>query len=321
MSILVLGSYVQAHCLSVAHLPAPGESLTAEGLLSEHGGKGFNVGVGLHRLGAEVSLLLPLGRDAAADAAKHCLTAEGMSSDWFLPLGDRSGFGVGFIGPGGENFLAVYPGANALLNAGHVGQAMAALPALSLVYAQFEIPDPPIRAAFEIARRRGGVKTLLNPSPWRTPDHQILALTDMLVLNETEAANLFNLNTDRIEPAHCLAHLATWATQIGWSGELLIVTLGDRGCVALSAAGVFHQAAWPVLALDTTGAGDAFSAGLAKSWLDTDCVEEALRKASACGAWVAARNGVLRSLPTGSEIDRFIATNPIPKSPLVRPNF
>ncbi|OAI14893.1 MULTISPECIES: ribokinase [Methylomonas] len=320
MSILVLGSYVQAHCLNVEHLPAPGESLAAESLLSEHGGKGFNVGVGLHRLGAEVSLLLPLGRDAAADSASRCLMAEGMNVDWLLRIGDQSGFGVGFIGPSGENFLAVYPGANALLDAGHVRQAIVALPGLALMYAQFEIQDAPIRAGFEIARQRG-MATMLNPSPWRALDPEILALTDILVLNQTEAAHLFNLNNDGIEPAQCLLELATRAKRIGWSGKLLIVTLGDQGCVALSDGRVCRQAAWPIVAADTTGAGDAFNAGLAIGWLETHRAEDALLKASACGAWVAARPGVLKSLPTGAQIERFIATNPIPINQLVRPNF
>ncbi|WP_446810459.1 PfkB family carbohydrate kinase [Methylomonas sp. 2BW1-5-20] len=312
MPILVLASYIRAHCLNVERLPVSGESLQAGGLITEHGGKGLNVGVAAHRLGADVAMLLPLGEDA--DEAIELLLNEGLDNRLTLKLGPQSGFGVGFIGPDGENFLAVYPGANALLNSEHVEKSLAALPRLELIYAQFEIPESPVRTAFDIARRRGGIRTMLNPSPWHRPDPELLALTDILVVNETEAALLFGVSDSEIRRDQCLNGLSVWARQIAWSGELLVVTLGEHGCVALTGDTILHQPAWPVAAADATGAGDAFSAGLASALLQQLSVPEALRKACACGAWVAAHHGVLRSLPTQIEIDRFIETNPIPKA-------
>ncbi|AMK75328.1 MULTISPECIES: ribokinase [Methylomonas] len=311
MPILVLASYVHAHCLNVERLPTSGESLQANGLLEEHGGKGLNVGVAAHRLGAEVALLLPLGHDVVADEVSELLEHEGLDSRWFLKTGPQSGFGVGFIGPNGENFLAVYPGANALLNKEHVEIALAALPDLNLIYAQFEIPEVPIRAAFEIARQRG-IRTMLNPSPWRQPDSDLLKLTDILVLNETEAALLFGLSTNEISLEQCLHSLPNWAEQIAWPGELLLVTQGEEGCVALTKDKVIHQPAWPVAAFDATGAGDAFSAGLATALLNNLSLVNALSRACACGAWVAAHQGVLKCLPTQIEIDSFIETKPKP---------
>jgi ribokinase len=313
VSILVLASYVHAHCLHVERLPGSGESLQATGLLQEHGGKGLNVGLAAHRLGAEVAMLLPLGMDAVADSVITLLKNEGLDDRWLLRTGPQSGFGVGFIGPNGENFLAVYPGANALLNKEHVEQALAALPGLNLIYAQFEIPEAPIRKAFEIARQ-SGIRTMLNPSLWRRPDPDLLKLTDILVVNETEAASLFGLNNSEISLERWMNNLANCAEQIAWSGELLVVTLGEAGCVALTKDNVVYQPAWPVAALDATGAGDAFSAGLATALLNNLSSNKALSRACACGAWVAEHHGVLGCLPSQAEIDNFMQTNPRPKA-------
>lgn len=312
MSILVLASYVHAHCLNVERLPRSGESLQATGMIEEHGGKGLNVGIAAHRLGAEVAMLLPLGMDSAADEVIELIKNAGMNSRWLLKTGPQSGFGVGFISPTGKNFLAVYPGANTLLKEEHVEQTLASLPHLNLIYAQFEIPEAPIRRAFQIAGQLG-IRTMLNPSPWRQPDPGLLKLTDILVVNETEAAALFGLSNNVISLAQWLSNLCKWAQQIAWSGELLVVTLGEAGCVALTKGLVLHQPAWPIAALDATGAGDAFSAGLATALLNNLSLTEALRLACASGAWVAKHHGVLGCLPTPAEIDHFIKTNPIPK--------
>lgn len=307
MRIFVLGSYVNAHCLHVARLPSRGESLAAETMWTEHGGKGLNLAVGMHRLGAQVDTLLPIGEDSAADAVLHYLQTEGLDTRWVVRTGGQSGFGVGFVDPGGANFLAVHAGANALLDASHVAQAAAALAMADLVCAQFEIPEAPILAAFRHARSRN-IRTLLNPSPWRVPGPELLALTDILVLNESEAARLFGPPASTgLSPAEWLDALPAWADSFGWRGDCLAVTLGALGCVALAGrAEAVYQPAPPVTAVDTTGAGDAFSAGLATASARGKSLPDALQWACACGAWVAARRGVLQALPTTEQIEAFI---------------
>lgn len=203
----VLASYVNSHCLQVERLPLPGESLCAASRWAEHGSKGLNVGLGAHRLGVKVEMLFPLGADSIADSVLQFLQDEGLDSRWALKVGEHSGFGVGFVAANGENFLAIYPGANALLTAEHVEQTMTVLPSIDLVYGQFEIPEAPILAAFRRARLQG-IRTMLNPSPWRLPNAELLALTDILIINETEAALLFGQqDTGRIPPEQWLSRL------------------------------------------------------------------------------------------------------------------
>lgn len=312
MTIFVLASYVNAHCLQVECLPLPGESLCAASRWAEHGGKGLNVGSGAHRLGVIVEMLLPLGADSIAESVLQFLQDEGLDSRWALKVGEQSGFGVGFVADNGDNFLAIYPGANALLTAEHVEQTMTTLPPIDLVYGQFEISEAPILAAFRRARLQG-IRTMLNPSPWRLPNAELLALTDILIINETEAALLFEQqDTGYIPPEQWCSRLPRWAKQCDWQGKWLVVTLGEQGCVALTPHVVIHQSAWPIVATDATGAGDAFSAGLAAALQQKLELDQALKLACACGAWVAGKQGVLQALPTLSEVSLFMQTHDKP---------
>lgn len=306
MSIFVLGSYVNAHCLSVEHLPIAGESLGAQSLWTEHGGKGLNIAIGLHRLGSAVNLLLAVGNDSAGEAVIHFLRTEGIDTRWVLKVDDRSGFGIGLVEPNGGNVIAVYPGANALLDTISVQMALDALSSAQLVCAQFEVPEAAILEAFQQARVRG-IKTFLNPSPWRMPSAALLAVTDILVVNEVEAAGLFGLDASqsRKMPQDWLSLLPT----LVWHGDLLVITLAEQGCVALQAKRpAIHVPAWIITRVDSTGAGDAFAAGLVRAWQQGWELVDALRFANACGAMTAAQQGVIPILPTEAAVMAFMGS-------------
>ncbi|MCP5459643.1 MAG: ribokinase [Gammaproteobacteria bacterium] len=303
MRVFVLGNYMNANFLFVDRLPVAGESLAATGHFQEHGGKGLNLAVGLHRLGVAVDLLMAVGQDEAGEAVTRRLTEEGIDTERVLALGPSSGYGVGFITAGGGNFLAAYLGANALLNREHVEQNHHLIARADWVVAQFEIPDSVILHAFRWARHYGK-STYLNPSPWRGMDDELLALTDVLVVNATEARLMFNQSDrDTLTRDEWLESLPTLSKEMGWKGKLLVVTLAEAGCVAIDETGeVLIQPAYPVHQVDATGAGDAFGAGLVWSLLRGLPVSEALRIANVCGALVAARQGIFDGLPRQIEL-------------------
>lgn len=296
--VCVLGNYMNAHFIHVDRLPVEGESLAAWRVFQEHGGKGFNLGVGLHRLGVEVDMLMAVGRDEAGALVRQALVAEGMATRHVLDLGDSSGFGVGFIAPGGGNFLAAYLGANALLQPEHVDALFAAASTPVWVLGHFELPLPVLRHAFAKGRAMGA-KTYLNPSPWQPLNADFLALVDVLVVNEVEAAGLFGL------AAAPDWSRTTWMTQLpvlaqggSWQGQALVVTLGAAGSVALDAQGAVHSAAAPKIEqVDATGAGDAFGCGLVWALTQGLSLQRALEIGNSCGAHIAAREGILAHLP------------------------
>lgn len=305
----VLGNLVSAWFLYVDRLPARGESLAAQRVFSEFGGKGLNLGVGLHRLGSEVAMLLALGNDEVGDSARRMLAAEGMDSRWFQAVDAGTGFGVGFIAPDGSNFLAAHSGANALLSAAQVRAAQEALCQSAWVLAQFEVADEVIAESFRIAAQ-AGVRTYLNPSPWREITAEILALTQVLVVNEPEAHLLLGLvGQEQGSLDDWCQRLPAWASASGLGGRLLVVTLGGLGSVALDPQGRVHSApAYAIGQVDATGAGDAFGSGLVFALSRGDGVPAALAYANACGAIIAAGEGILARLPTAVQVAAFMAT-------------
>lgn len=311
MKIVVLGSFVQACCWKVARLPAAGETLTASALSIEAGGKGLNVAIGTRRLGAEVDIILGIGQDAAGDKLLHLLQQEEIGADFIWRLTRQSGYGAGFIAENGQNAIAVYPGPNLLLTAEHVAQAEATIAGADLVYGQFETSVSALHAAFDTARR-AGVRTVLNPSPWRKLSRSLLDNTDVLIVNEVEARELLGLA--RLLPetlADCASILpplldSFWSH---WPGSLLVVTLGSLGSLAIERGQITHQVpAFPIDAVDSVGAGDAFASGFCVDLCRDVPLDQALRSGNACGALVTSRLGVLEALPHQTAVDAFLGT-------------
>ena len=312
MSVFVLGSFVVACSAKVSRFPRQGESLRAEALTVEAGGKGFNLMVGARRLGANVDGLLAIGNDVFGQFAAPALARADLPPHMLRSCRAQTGSGIGFIDPSGETCLAVHPGANLLLSAADVRVAADAIKRAKLVLAQFEIGDAPITEAFALARA-AGVTTILNPSPFRMPSAEILSNTSIMVVNAVEAAALAEgllaegLDVDtRAAGASAFDRVA--AAVLGRGPHLFILTLGPEGALAFRPGQAsLHQPAFAVDAIDTLGAGDAFTAGFAVSLLEARPLSECLRRAAASGALATRRLGVFDALPTRDEHDVFLA--------------
>jgi ribokinase len=204
-----------------------------------------------------------------------------------------TGAGIGFIDAAGENCLAVYPGANAKLSGKEVRQAAARISGAKLLLAQFEIGDEPIECAFALARRSGAT-TLLNPSPYREISADILANTSILIVNRIEADCLAAQYGLRGETA-AMPELASLL--FGKGVEALVVTLGAGGALGWEKQASMHrQPPFPVQAVDTLGAGDAFIAAFAAGFIDGHGLPECIRRGAAAGAHATTRLGVFDAL-------------------------
>lgn len=305
MQVFVVGSFVVACSVKVARLPRAGESLDAEAFVAEPGGKGFNLALAAHRLGAAVDGVFAIGDDAFAVLARSAFARAGLSSDMLVAREGSTGAGIGFVDRAGENCLAVGLGANRLLGAADIERAAAGLERSDLVLATFESPDEPIAAAFARARAQG-IRTLLNPSPSRPIDPAILADTSILLVNQVEAADL---GLDLAFAGREVGHDAGVDALLRSGPDMLIVTLGPEGAVLLRAGHApCRQTAFRAPVVDTIGAGDAFAAGFAVALLRGRPVAEALRCAAACGAATIGRFGAFDAFPTTTELDQFLAT-------------
>lgn len=301
-SAFVIASFVIACCARVSRMPLAGESVAAEATLVEPGGKGFNVALGLHRLGADVRGIVGVGSDLFAHAASSTLVEMGLGGIGIVRKSGPTGVGVGLSDPGGDNRVAIGLAANLLLAAedlrGGIGEA-------SLVVGQFEVGDGVLIAAFRDGRA-SGAETVLNPSPFRPIPADLLASTTILVMNESEADTLHgSLNAEPGEGAELHARLADALMRAG--PHTVIITKGRAGVSAYRVSlPALHLPAFPADCVDPLGAGDAFTAGLCAALLDGRGFEDSLIRALACGAICVQTHGVLRGLPSAGELDAYL---------------
>jgi len=241
--IVVVGSYNRDQVLSVARLPAPGETCLATGRADSHGGKGSNQAVQAALCGARVAMLAAVGADAAGQAAVAMWSGLRIETAGVTQLDDiATGTAVILVDAKGENSIVVDPAANARLAPAHVDAAAELIGAARLIVAQLETPVAATLQAFARGRA-GGALTLLNAAPApEAIDPELLALTDILVVNEVEAQALGGVEA-------LLAKV----------GRAVVLTLGAEGARLLRKGdATLSRPSRPVTVVDTTGAGDAF---------------------------------------------------------------
>jgi ribokinase len=209
------------------------------------------------------------------------------------------------VDPEGRNQIAVAPGANHRLTVERVQRHADLLAGADVVLLQLETPIETVRWALGEARRLGK-RTVLNPAPARVLPlpADLLPLVDYLTPNEIEAGLL----TDRVVRTLDDAEHAGRAL-VDRGVSCVVVTMGAMGSVTISAAGVLRVAAFPVEAIDTVGAGDAFSGGLAACLAAGAPVADALLVASCAAALTCTRRGAVDAMPSRDEVVAMIASH------------
>jgi len=277
--VCVVGSVNLDIGFDVQNLPRPGETALAGSVRSTPGGKGANQAVAAARAGADVQFVGAVGDDAAAAQLRAHLEANGVGTDGLITVPGRSGTAVVIVDAGGENIIVVAPEANGrlTLDASALRRPIADSDVLLL---QLEIPLATATAAAREAHA-AGVAVILNASPAggnRSELSQLAELTDVLVVNETEAAQ--------------------WI----WPVPHKVTTLGARGAGYTGDGADFTVSAPKVAALDTSGAGDVFAGVLAANWADDR--DRALRRACAAGALATLVPGAGNCAPSSAAIDK-----------------
>ena len=277
--VVVVGSVNLDLSATVARLPAPGETITGATLSRFPGGKGANQALAARRLGARVQLVACVGDDAAADEALAMLREGGVDLSRVQVLtGSATGVALICVDPSGENQIVVAPGANAAMRPGELELG----PADALI-CQLEVPGAAIAAA---ANAFEGF-FCANLAPAKEIDVAVLQRADLVIVNETESA----WYGDSL--AACTGMVAT--------------TFGARGASLRKAGALIAEATPPAItAVDTVGAGDAFTAALTVALVEGAAPADALRFACAAGAAAATRAGAQPSLPTRDEVEALL---------------
>jgi ribokinase len=299
MRIAVVGSYGIGMTMRVPRLPVAGETLLGGEFVSGHGGKGSNQAVAARRLGADVAFLTAVGDDVMGHAARELWRSEGVDASATVTASASTMVGLILVEPSGENRIAIATGALEHLRPEHVEAFTPQLAEAEIVIVSLEIPLDTAIAALRLAHEVGTV-TLLNPAPaQRLPDHCWKDI-DVLTPNRTEAAILLGLDPEGLEGADTLAMRLHQR-----SGAIVILTRGAEGALICDDRGLIGVPPVPSHAVvDTTGAGDAFTAAVAVELAAGRSVDDAARFAAQVGAHVVARHEVIPALPRREDLGR-----------------
>jgi ribokinase len=305
--VTVVGSCVMDFSLSVPRLPRVGETVVAHGVRVSHGGKGANQAIFLARLGAAVQLISCVGEDDFGRSFRAALASESVGSDFVAAdPAAPTGLGVPMIVSGDANAIVVAPGASLRLDSAGVRRAAPWIASSQALLAQLEVPFEAILEAVGIARA-AGVPVFLNAAPAVEGAAALCPAADVLIVNEEEAQALSGkpMRDDMestVAAARALQRLGP---------EAVIVTLGRRGALLLLAGGGDPPRLVPgfkVAAVDPTGAGDAFCAGLVSARCRGAGWPAAVELGNACGALAATGWGAVTGLADAAGAAMLVRT-------------
>lgn len=311
--IVVIGSINMDLVCRTPRLPAAGETVIGDALATLPGGKGANQAVAAARLGGQVHLVGRVGDDDFGRRLLDGLKRDGVHTRSVAATrGSPTGCAMILVDAAGENSIVVAPGANAHVSPEDVDRAARLIARASAVVLQLEIPPATVRHAVALCRRLG-VFTILDPAP--VPQKGLpraLFGVDLLTPNESEAERLLAHGSERMtDPARVGAAL------LARGAGTVALKLGGRGAMIVGRAGRAGETEavrpFKVKVIDTTAAGDAFTAALAVAVSEGMTLPQAVRFANAAGALCCTGFGAQPSLPTRAAVDALIAQHHQPR--------
>ncbi|MBZ0291473.1 MAG: ribokinase [Anaerolineae bacterium] len=294
--VVVVGSFNVDLTAYMSRLPLPGETVQGREFVTGPGGKGSNQAVAAARLGADVSFIGRVGVDSFGEMGLQIWSKEGINTTHVVRDPQvATGVAPIWVDDGGENSIVVVLGANLALSTADIDAAESAIASADVLLTQLEVRQEAARHALELARRHH-VKTILNPAPADVLDKSMIALADYLTPNQSELQTLFGVQEGDLESVPLN------------DGQTLVLTAGGDGAYWRCADGSGgHQPIFPMDVVDTTGAGDAFNAGLAVALAEGHALPQAVAFASATAALCVTRPGTANSMPQRAEVDALLA--------------
>lgn len=302
MSVLVFGSLNLDLVARTPRLPMPGETLTGYSFDTIPGGKGANQAVAAARLGVATRMIGRVGGDRFGQTLLQSLQSDGVNCDG-VAIDDSIHSGVALItvDDASENQIIVIPGANGQVGEVEVGRLRSVLADAKVLLLQLEVPLAAIVGAAEAAKQ-AGVTVILDPAPARSDlPNELYRAIDILTPNEVEASQLVEFAIDT-------------EAEVMRAGEILhrrgvqtvVIKRGKRGAWVQTAEEAYAIEAFPVEAVDTVAAGDAFNGGLAAGLANNLSLKAALRQAAAVAALSVTQAGAQPSMPVREVVEGFL---------------
>ena len=301
--IVVVGSVNMDLVARMNRLPRPGETVFGTSFQTIPGGKGANQAVAAARLGASVVMIGCVGSDTFGISLRTNLRDAGVEIDHLIDIPDVSS-GVALIGvdESGANSITVVPGANAHLLSDVVASREQVIAGARALIVQLETPLDAVATAIRIAQRHG-IMTVLDPAPApRDPLPDTLLSVDFISPNQTEAEVLTGVivrDWDSAEIAAKVLHSR--------GTKNVALKMGELGCLVSLTDGLMRRVvARKAQVVDTTAAGDAFTAALTMALCEGHSPAVAAEFATCAGTLACSRFGAQPAMPTRSELEAWI---------------
>ena len=304
MSISVLGIFVADLVFFGEKIPVEGETILGKNFVIGPGGKGSNQAVAAAKAGAKTFFISKIGNDQFGTMATEIYNNSGVDYSNVIISKDHSTGAAGILvnEVTGANAINVFPGAAGAITKEDIDKAEEAIKNSSIFLTQLEAPKDVVTYALKKANKLN-VKTILNPAPAAEIDSSLFPLIDYFTPNETEASFYVDHDVVTYEDAEKAA------SQLLDKGiKNVVITLGEKGAYFANSEEKFSL---PIASLsnpvvDTTGAGDAFNAGLAVALTEGQNIKDSLIFASATAGLSTTKIGTANSMPSREEIDRIL---------------
>ena len=302
--VTVVGSFMFDLVARAPRRPKTGETLIGDSFGMFIGGKGANQAIAASRLNALVCMVGRLGDDLFGNQFLDKFSDEKINTDFVIQdKNNGTGVGMPLIDASGDNSIVIIPRANTALSAKNINQGYEAIANSDILLLQLEVPIEASQRAAEIAKENSTI-VILNPAPAKEIPDTLLDLVDILTPNESETEILSGISATTEKEAKEAARIL-----MDKGVETVILTLGSRGSLLLTATVESFFPANQVDVVDTTAAGDAFCGALAASLANGSTIEEAVKTGNAAGALAVTKLGAEPSLPKKADQDRFLAIN------------
>lgn len=297
LRFVVVGGYVADCYVVTPRLPVWGDNYQARSVRTSPGGKALNQAVALARLGAQVSAVGGVGEDPLGRDILAALTREGIDVSFVRTHKNAaSAICVCFVGDDGQTSFVWHIDDDVAVTPEVVRAAEAAIQGADAVLVTFELPVSAIRETIEVANRQG-VRVFVQPAPPLADPAAAASLpwdqVDVLVPNETEARALLDSGQADGLARDDLAEAV--AAELGI--PVVVVTLGEAGCVTFAAGASHRYPARRAAVVDATGAGDAFMATFCAHVVEGMAVAGAVDAAQAAAAWAIGHPGGRDAMP------------------------
>lgn len=302
MKIAVIGSTMMDIVSYMDRMPEGGETRRVEGFHIASGGKGANQAIAAAKLGADVVMMTAVGDDMFGEQSRKNFQNHHIDMSLVKTAKDTSnGIATIVVERSGQNRILINPGANEKLTPADIEKAGAELAACGLFVLQLEVPLKTVYAAIRFAKKHG-IKVLLNPAPAsRELSLDMACQCDFFVPNETELSILVN------KPVDTVAQVQEAAKSLVAQGLTnVIVTMGSRGSLLVTAEETQLVPSLKVDAVDSTGAGDAFIGCFVDTYARTQDVLGSMQRASQYAALSVTRKGTQNSYADAREFAAFL---------------